>query len=548
MDPRSLDNTSASIADIVTADKLDAVSAGIVKDDESQSLSALSEKESALGKRTTHNASPSKERMRKSQGVGAVNADSDGASGAGDASAGTEKANAPSERLKVRQFLEREAISELDDTDEFEGAGSAYDAGQGTKRAIATVRDRKAKGAHSASGGYKGSSANAKATKSTSAQGAKKAKTTSARGVSQAQASHAAQAAGTAAKTAASSSGNAALAGTVGGSGLAAGGGVLCGVIAFVLVALVIGQIISALFGFWDAEDKKRSMEGLPPYITYEMVEEAVRCQQEYGHPAGCTIAQIICESGQGDSMSQLATRDHNLFGMKWASSFASAPEVVGKAGWSTQEEYTPGTFTTITAYFTVFKGDVECIRFRSRVFLQASHYRNNSLIKQAIAEHSSDKMAEGLKDAGWATSSAYVDSLKSAMDTYNLRRFDSMTVEDLESGALSADAIIAAAYGQLGVPYVWGGNTPGVGLDCSGLTQYCYRQAGIAIPRNSEDQAAFGRKVPVSEASPGDILWRPGHVAIYIGDDRYIHEPHSGAACTIASGASHFASAIKIR
>ena len=84
MDPRSLDNTSASIADIVTADKLDAVSAGIVKDDESQSLSALSEKESALGKRTTHNASPSKERMRKSQGVGAVNADSDGASGAGD--------------------------------------------------------------------------------------------------------------------------------------------------------------------------------------------------------------------------------------------------------------------------------------------------------------------------------------------------------------------------------------------------------------------------------------------------------------------------------
>lgn len=548
MDPRSLDNTSESIADIVTADKLDAVSAGIVKDDKSQSLSALSEKQSALGTRATRKTSPSKKRMRKSQAAGAANADCDGASGAGDASARTEKASAPSERLKVRQFLEREAVSELDDADEFEGVGSAYDTERGASRAIAAMRDRKAKGTLSTSGGSKGSSANAKATKSTSAQGAKKAKAASAHGVSQAQASHAAQAAGTAAKTAASSSGNAALAGTVGGSGLAAGGGVLCGVIAFVLVALVIGQIISALFGFWDAEDKKRSMEGLPPYITYEMVEEAVRCQEEFGHPAGCTIAQIICESGQGDSMSQLATRDHNLFGMKWASSFASAPEVAGKAGWTTQEEYTPGTFTTITAYFTVFKGDVECIRFRSRVFLQASHYSANALIQQAIAERSSDKMAEGLKDAGWATSSAYVDSLKSAMDTYNLRRFDSMTVEDLESGALSADAVIAAAYSQLGVPYVWGGTTPGVGLDCSGLTQYCYRQAGIAIPRNSEDQAAFGRKVPVSEASPGDILWRPGHVAIYIGDDRYIHEPHSGAACTIASGASHFASAIKIR
>lgn len=549
MNPRSLDNTSASITDIVTADKLDAVSAGIVKDNESQSLSSLSEKQSALGTRATSKASPSKKHMRTSADVSTANADSDSGSSAEGTSARTETASTSNERLKVRQFLEREAVSELDETDEFEGVGNAYDTGRGTKRAIAAMRDRKTKGAHSASGGSKRSSASAKATKSTSAQGAKKAEAASAHGVSQTQASHAAaQATGAAAKTAASSSGNAAIAGTVGGSGIAAGGGVLCGVIAFVLVALVIGQIISALFGFWDAEDKKRSMEGLPPYITYEMVEEAIRCQEEFGHPAGCTIAQIICESGQGETMSQLATRDHNLFGMKWASSFASAPEVAGKAGWTTQEEYTPGTFTTITAYFTVFKGDVECIRFRSRVFLQASHYRNNALIQQAIAGHSSDRMAEGLKDAGWATSSAYVDSLKSVMDTYNLRRFDSMTVEDLESGALSADAIIAAAYSQLGVPYVWGGTTPGVGLDCSGLTQYCYRQAGITIPRNTEDQAAFGRKVPVSEATPGDILWRPGHVAIYIGDDRYIHEPHTGAVCTIASGASYFTSAIKIR
>ena len=549
MDPRSLDNTSASIADIVTAEKLDAVSAGIVKDNESQSLSALSEKQSALGTRTTRKASPSKGHMRKSADASAANADSDGASGAGEAFARTETSNTSSDRLEIRQFLERETVSELDETDEFEGVGNAYDTERGARRAIAAVRDKKAKGALSAPDGSKGYSTNAKVTKSTSAQGAKKAKAISAQGVSHTQASHtAAQATGAAVKTAASSSGNAAIAGTVGGSGIAAGGGVLCGVIASVLVALVIGQIISALFGFWDAEDKKRSMEGLPPYITYEMVEEAIRCQEEFGHPAGCTIAQIICESGQGETMSQLATRDHNLFGMKWASSFASAPEVAGKAGWTTQEEYTPGTFTTITAYFTVFKGDVECIRFRSRVFLQASHYSANTLIQQAIAERSSDKMAEGLKDAGWATSSAYVDSLKSAMDIYNLRRFDSMSVEDLESGALSADAVIAAAYSQLGVPYVWGGTTPGVGLDCSGLTQYCYRQAGIAIPRNSEDQAAFGRKVPVSDATPGDILWRPGHVAIYIGDDRYIHEPHSGAVCKISSGASHFASAIKIR
>lgn len=156
--------------------------------------------------------------------------------------------------------------------------------------------------------------------------------------------------------------------------------------------------------------------------------------------------------------------------------------------------------------------------------------------------------MAEGLKDAGWATSSAYVDSLKSAMDTYNLRRFDSMTVEDLESGALSADAIIAAAYSQLGVPYVWGGNTPGVGLDCSGLTQYCYRQAGIAIPRNSEDQAAFGRKVRCLRLRPATSSGGPGTWPSTSGTIATFMSRIRGAACTIASGASHFASAIKIR
>ena len=134
-------------------------------------------------------------------------------------------------------------------------------------------------------------------------------------------------------------------------------------------------------------------------------------------------------------------------------------------------------------------------------MLLAAPRYAENPLIRQAIAEKSSDKMAEGLKDAGYATSSAYADSLKSAMDSYGLRRFDGMSLEDFRSGAANGDAIVAAAVSQLGVPYVWGGSVPGVGLDCSGLTQYCYAQAGISIPRYSEDQASSGRRVPLSEA-----------------------------------------------
>lgn len=299
--------------------------------------------------------------------------------------------------------------------------------------------------------------------------------------------------------------------------------------------------------GMYDAASKQ-GLEGLPPYITYEMVEAALECQEEYGHPAGCTIAQIIQESGQGDRMSQLAERDHNLFGMKWWSGYAGCPEVAGKANWATSEEYVPGEHTQITASFIRFTGDAECIRFRSRVFLQAERYSGNALIREAIERHDSDRMAEGLKDAGWATDSSYVESLKSIMAQWGLYRLDSMTVEDLKDSTANGNAIVEAAYSQLGVPYVWGGSTPGKALDCSGLTQYCYAQAGIRISHYTGSQYEELRRIPLSEAKPGDILYRSGHVAIYIGDDRYIHEPRTGDVCRIASGIGSFSCALTAR
>lgn len=320
------------------------------------------------------------------------------------------------------------------------------------------------------------------------------------------------------------------------------------GIVAFVACALAVAQLLSALFGFWDDAASKQGLEGLPPYITYEMVEAALECQEEYGHPAGCTIAQIIQESGQGDRMSRLAERDHNLFGMKWWSGYAGCPEVAGKANWATSEEYVPGEHTQITASFIRFTGDAECIRFRSRIFLQAERYSGNALIREAIEGHDSDRMAEGLKDAGWATDSSYVESLKSIMAQWGLYRLDSMTVEDLKDPSASGNAIVEAAYSQLGVPYVWGGSTPGKALDCSGLTQYCYAQAGIRISHYTGSQYEELRRIPLSEAKPGDILYRSGHVAIYIGDDRYIHEPRTGDVCRIASGIGSFSCALTAR
>lgn len=106
-------------------------------------------------------------------------------------------------------------------------------------------------------------------------------------------------------------------------------------------------------------------------------------------------------------------------------------------------------------------------------------------------------------------------------------------TGNDSGGNTSAAQVIVNAAYSQLGVPYVWGGTTPGVGLDCSGLTSYCHRVAGISIPRTSSAQLASGRRV--SNPQPGDICWTPGHVAIYIGNGQMIEAPDVGQVVKIS-------------
>jgi len=93
-----------------------------------------------------------------------------------------------------------------------------------------------------------------------------------------------------------------------------------------------------------------------------------------------------------------------------------------------------------------------------------------------------------------------------------------------------------------LGIPYVWGGTDPDKGLDCSGFTQYVYKQMGISLPRISNQQARFGKRIGLNQLQVGDMVaWDNSsrnngadHIAIYLGNGQIIEAPRPGLSVRI--------------
>lgn len=130
------------------------------------------------------------------------------------------------------------------------------------------------------------------------------------------------------------------------------------------------------------------------------------------------------------------------------------------------------------------------------------------------------------------AVSSRNIDSCPvhgNCLDTYN-----SLNSNNSLKDAQTEKAIqIAKSY--LGGKYVWGATGPDA-FDCSGFTQYIYKQAyGKSIPRVSYEQANYGEKVDREDLQPGDLIFfdtmnkgRVSHVGIYIGNNKFIHAANS--------------------
>jgi cell wall-associated NlpC family hydrolase len=133
--------------------------------------------------------------------------------------------------------------------------------------------------------------------------------------------------------------------------------------------------------------------------------------------------------------------------------------------------------------------------------------------------------------------SASYVQQVLALAQSYG-----GLTVNAVDISLSTAGAVaLQWALAQIGTPYVWGGETPGVGFDCSGLAQAAYAVAGIRLPRVAQDQYDSTPKVPAgSSLAPGDLVFFGGgptsvdHVGLYVGvvdgESVMVDAPHTGA------------------
>ncbi|MEU7571751.1 MULTISPECIES: NlpC/P60 family protein [unclassified Micromonospora] len=100
-----------------------------------------------------------------------------------------------------------------------------------------------------------------------------------------------------------------------------------------------------------------------------------------------------------------------------------------------------------------------------------------------------------------------------------------------------AARTAIKTACAQVGDPYVWGATGPN-SFDCSGLTQYAYKAAGISLTHFTGAQWNEGRKISASEARPGDLVFFFSdlhHVGLYLGNGLMVHAPRTGKPVQVA-------------
>jgi cell wall-associated NlpC family hydrolase len=186
-------------------------------------------------------------------------------------------------------------------------------------------------------------------------------------------------------------------------------------------------------------------------------------------------------------------------------------------------------TQDTLHKMTVALKGEIVAYEIQQGVIAAKEH--NLSAEESAITAAS----AVG----GQKAANAVTEAIQQASQT--------VTLVDVGSTAQGL-AAVRAAEREIGVQYVWGGETPGVGFDCSGLVQWAWAQAGISIPRTTESQWPAMVHVTLNDLQPGDLLFyynldgdhAVDHVVMYVGSGPWgsstvIAAAHTGTTVSLA-------------
>ncbi|MGB7104730.1 MAG: NlpC/P60 family protein, partial [Acidimicrobiales bacterium] len=189
-------------------------------------------------------------------------------------------------------------------------------------------------------------------------------------------------------------------------------------------------------------------------------------------------------------------------------------------------QDQTQATLATVTAEYRS-----EIINYEISAGVAAARDKNTAGEEQAIAAAS----AVG----GQSAANQVIEAEQQAIAT--------PTIAEV-AGTAQGLAAVKYAESQIGVPYVWGGETPGVGFDCSGLVQWAWGKAGISIPRTTETQWPDMVHVLLTDLQPGDLLYyfnldgdnEVDHVVMYVGSgpwgiDTTIAAAHTGTDVALA-------------
>jgi cell wall-associated NlpC family hydrolase len=124
-----------------------------------------------------------------------------------------------------------------------------------------------------------------------------------------------------------------------------------------------------------------------------------------------------------------------------------------------------------------------------------------------------------------------------------NIKSLPSQSTDSNSAANLAkGNAIIATAKTYMGVPYVFGGESPTTGLDCSSFTQLVMKKNGITLPRTAAEQYSTGTAVDKANLQIGDLVffttYKPGasHVGFYMGNQQFIHASSAAKQVTISS------------